>query len=227
MTGIPEIAHEKTEVELRERIGSFSKECLKHIEPQEKTVLPTEEGTLYVCYYTRVFPTYALSLLTTSICVCVRVCVCVCFRERKRERERECALKWVNKRETEIWEREREHPISKKLQFAILALCLRKHPFHCFVCAKEVHNMNILTALYCLFTTVHIQCFIEHLVCKEMSCKFCLITKLDFYAKLRGYLVWSTGCMKGSLLINTNNLLAVMKWIELLRSMLTVGSCLQ
>ena len=49
VTGIPEIAHEKTEVELRERIGSFSKECLKHIEPQEKTVLPTEEGTSCVC----------------------------------------------------------------------------------------------------------------------------------------------------------------------------------
>ncbi|KAK7496474.1 hypothetical protein BaRGS_00012396 [Batillaria attramentaria] len=40
---LSEIEHEKTEVELRERIGSFSKETLKHAETEEKNVLPTEE----------------------------------------------------------------------------------------------------------------------------------------------------------------------------------------
>lgn len=43
---LSEIEHEKTEVELRERIGSFSKESLKHTETEEKFVLPTEEGTV-------------------------------------------------------------------------------------------------------------------------------------------------------------------------------------
>ena len=47
---ISEIFHEKTELELRERIGSFSKGTLYHIEPLEKTVLPTEEGTDLSCF---------------------------------------------------------------------------------------------------------------------------------------------------------------------------------
>lgn len=40
----PEIEQEKAEVELRERIGSFKKDSLHHVEPQEKTVLPSGNG---------------------------------------------------------------------------------------------------------------------------------------------------------------------------------------
>ena len=38
------IAQEKTEAELRDRIGKFDKASLKHAETDEKTVLPNSEG---------------------------------------------------------------------------------------------------------------------------------------------------------------------------------------
>lgn len=38
------IAQEKTEAELRERIGTFDKNALKHTDTQEKTVLPNQDG---------------------------------------------------------------------------------------------------------------------------------------------------------------------------------------
>lgn len=40
-----EIVQEKTEVELRERIGSFSMDSLKHTEMVEKLILPNKEGS--------------------------------------------------------------------------------------------------------------------------------------------------------------------------------------
>ena len=39
-----EIASEKTEAELRQGINSFEKTSLSHVEPQEKSVLPSGEG---------------------------------------------------------------------------------------------------------------------------------------------------------------------------------------
>ena len=41
------IAQEKTETELRERIGKFDKSNLKHAETEEKTVLPNSDGELW------------------------------------------------------------------------------------------------------------------------------------------------------------------------------------
>jgi len=40
------IAQEKTETELRDRIGAFDKSNLKHTKTEEKTVLPNRDGEL-------------------------------------------------------------------------------------------------------------------------------------------------------------------------------------
>ena len=40
------IAQEKTETELRDRIGAFNKSNLKHTKTEEKTVLPNRDGEL-------------------------------------------------------------------------------------------------------------------------------------------------------------------------------------
>lgn len=61
-----EIQHEKVELEIRERIGSFHKGDLNHIKTVERVVLPSEEGTQLLASLNRFFASTHQCISCTS-----------------------------------------------------------------------------------------------------------------------------------------------------------------